>query len=57
MDGAPLALGPPIAALPDGLTVQGINSFRQNVAQGVLLVAAAVIQQRRDRERAIGLPA
>ncbi|GAA2782334.1 ABC transporter permease [Kitasatospora paracochleata] len=46
-----------LGALQNGLTVQGINSFWQNVAQGLLLVAAVVIQQRRNRERAIGLPA
>ncbi|MFC9396449.1 ABC transporter permease [Streptomyces sp. NPDC057027] len=46
-----------LGALQNGLTVQGINSFWQNVAQGTLLVAAVVIQQRRNRERAVGLPA
>ncbi len=45
-----------LGALQNGLTVQGINAFWQNVAQGALLVAAVVIQQRRNRERAIGLP-
>ena len=43
--------------LQNGLTVQGINSFWQNVAQGSLLVVAVVIQQRRSGERAVGLPA
>ncbi|MCX5126773.1 ABC transporter permease [Streptomyces sp. NBC_00347] len=46
-----------LGALQNGLTVQGINAFWQNVAQGALLVAAVVIQQRRARERAVGLPA
>ncbi|MFF0293733.1 ABC transporter permease [Kitasatospora sp. NPDC004614] len=46
-----------LGALENGLTVQGINSFWQNVAQGALLVVAVVIQQRRTRERAVGLPA
>ncbi|MEV4558226.1 ABC transporter permease [Kitasatospora sp. NPDC049285] len=46
-----------LGALENGLTVQGINSFWQNVAQGALLVIAVVIQQRRTKERAIGLPA
>ncbi|MFJ4189313.1 ABC transporter permease [Kitasatospora sp. NPDC089509] len=46
-----------LGALQNGLTVEGINSFWQNVAQGTLLVAAVVAQQRRNRERAIGLPA
>ncbi|ROR46411.1 ABC transporter permease [Kitasatospora cineracea] len=46
-----------LGCLENGLTVQGINSFWQNVAQGALLVVAVVIQQRRSGERAIGLPA
>ncbi|GGQ54328.1 ABC transporter permease [Kitasatospora griseola] len=46
-----------LGALQNGLTVQGINAFWQNVAQGALLVAAVVIQQRRNGERAVGLPA
>ncbi|MFE5300788.1 ABC transporter permease [Streptomyces sp. NPDC056632] len=46
-----------LGALQNGLTVQGINTFWQNVAQGLLLVTAVVIQQRRNRDRAIGLPA
>ncbi|AUY52548.1 ABC transporter permease [Streptomyces sp. CB01881] len=46
-----------LGALQNGLTVQGINTFWQNVAQGTLLIAAVVIQQRQSRERAVGLPA
>ncbi|QKW17825.1 ABC transporter permease [Kitasatospora sp. NA04385] len=46
-----------LGCLENGLTVQGINAFWQNVAQGALLVAAVVIQQRRSGERAVGLPA
>ncbi|WP_431683618.1 ABC transporter permease [Kitasatospora sp. KL5] len=45
-----------LGCLENGLTVEGINSFWQNVAQGALLVVAVVIQQRRSGERAIGLP-
>ncbi|MFG2819573.1 ABC transporter permease [Kitasatospora sp. NPDC048365] len=46
-----------LGALENGLTVQGINSFWQNVAQGALLVIAVAVQQRRTGERPIGLPA
>ncbi|WP_370364559.1 ABC transporter permease [Catenulispora sp. GP43] len=46
-----------LGALQNGLTVQGINAFWQNIAQGGLLVVAVVLQQRRSRERAVGLPA
>ncbi|MCG6499310.1 ABC transporter permease [Kitasatospora sp. A2-31] len=45
-----------LGALDNGLTVQGINSFWQNVAQGTLLVVAVVVQQRRSGDRAVGLP-
>ncbi|HZB33194.1 MAG TPA: ABC transporter permease [Streptosporangiaceae bacterium] len=45
-----------LGALDNGLTVQGVNSFWQNVAQGTLLVCAVVIQQRRSGERPVGLP-
>ncbi|MCX4791128.1 MULTISPECIES: ABC transporter permease [unclassified Streptomyces] len=45
-----------LGCLENGLTVEGINSFWQNVAQGALLVVAVVIQQRRSGERAVGLP-
>ncbi|MEW2167331.1 ABC transporter permease [Streptomyces sp. NPDC007084] len=45
-----------LGCLENGLTVQGINSFWQNVAQGALLVIAVIIQQRRSGERPVGLP-
>lgn len=45
-----------LGCLENGLTVEGINTFWQNVAQGALLVIAVVIQQRRSGERAVGLP-
>ncbi|MFG2712125.1 ABC transporter permease [Streptomyces goshikiensis] len=45
-----------LGALENGLTVEGINTFWQNVAQGALLVVAVVVQQRRGGERAVGLP-
>ncbi|MEC3952966.1 ABC transporter permease [Nocardia sp. CDC153] len=45
-----------LGALDNGLNVVGVNTFWQNVAQGALLVAAVVIQQRRSGERAVGLP-
>jgi len=45
-----------LGALDNGLNVIGVNTFWQNVAQGALLVAAVVIQQRRSGERAVGLP-
>ncbi|MFE6844879.1 ABC transporter permease [Streptomyces sp. NPDC057686] len=45
-----------LGALDNGLTVQGVNPFWQNVAQGALLVVAVVIQKRRAGERAVGLP-
>ncbi|MFG2630709.1 ABC transporter permease [Streptomyces sp. NPDC048473] len=45
-----------LGCLENGLTVQGINTFWQNVAQGALLVVAVVIQQRRSGERPVGLP-
>ncbi|WP_406422911.1 ABC transporter permease [Streptomyces sp. NBC_00873] len=45
-----------LGCLENGLTVEGINAFWQNVAQGTLLVVAVVIQQRRSGERAVGLP-
>lgn len=45
-----------LGALQRGLSIQGINPFWQNVATGVLLVTAVVIQQRRSHDRALGLP-
>jgi ribose transport system permease protein len=46
-----------LGVLTNGLTVLGVNSFWQDVAQGALLVAAVIIQQRRRGARAVGLPA
>ncbi|GAA4498664.1 ABC transporter permease [Actinoallomurus oryzae] len=45
-----------LGALNNGLNVVGVNTFWQNVAQGALLVVAVIIQQRRNGERAVGLP-
>jgi ribose transport system permease protein len=45
-----------LGVLTNGLTVLGVNSFWQDVAQGALLIAAVVIQQRRHGARAVGLP-
>jgi ribose transport system permease protein len=45
-----------LGVLTNGLTVVGVNSFWQDVAQGSLLIAAVVIQQRRGGVRAVGLP-
>jgi ribose transport system permease protein len=45
-----------IGALENGLTVVGVNTFWQNVAQGALLIVAVIVQQQRRRERRIGLP-
>ncbi|MFE6865833.1 ABC transporter permease [Kitasatospora sp. NPDC057692] len=45
-----------LGALENGLTVEGINSFWQNVAQGSLLVVAVVVQQSRTGDRPVGLP-
>jgi ribose transport system permease protein len=38
------------------MNVLGINTFWQNVAQGALLLIAVIAQQRRRRDRAIGIP-
>jgi ribose transport system permease protein len=45
-----------LGVLQNGLTILNVNSFWQDIAQGVLLVAAVVIQQRRKGLRAYGLP-
>jgi ribose transport system permease protein len=42
--------------LTNGMTLLGVNTFWQNVAQGALLVIAVVIQQLRSGERRIGIP-
>ena len=45
-----------LGVLTNGLTVLGVSPFWQNVAKGLLLVVAVVIQQRRSGERPVGLP-
>lgn len=45
-----------LGVLTNGMTLLGVNSFWQNVAQGALLVIAVVIQQLRSGERRIGIP-
>lgn len=45
-----------LGVLENGLTILNVNSFWQDIAQGFLLVAAVIIQQRRRGVRAIGLP-
>lgn len=42
--------------LENGMNVLNINTFWQNVAQGTLLVIAVIAQQRRRKDRAIGIP-
>lgn len=42
--------------LENGMNVLNINTFWQNVAQGTLLLIAVIAQQRRRKERAIGIP-
>jgi ribose transport system permease protein len=42
--------------LENGMNVLNINTFWQNVAQGSLLLIAVIAQQRRRKERAIGIP-
>lgn len=46
-----------LGVLTNGLTILGINSFWQDIAQGALLIIAVMIQQKRVRQRAVGLPA
>lgn len=45
-----------LGVLENGLTILGVNSFWQDIAQGVLLIVAVVIQQRRGGARAFGIP-
>ena len=45
-----------LGVLTNGMTLLDVNTFWQNIAQGVLLVAAVIIQQLRSGERRIGLP-
>lgn len=45
-----------LGVLVNGMTMLGFNPFWQNVAQGVLLVAAVVVQQLSSGERRVGLP-
>lgn len=45
-----------LGILTNGMTLLGVNPFWQNVAKGVLLVVAVVIQQLRSGERRVGLP-
>jgi ribose transport system permease protein len=45
-----------LGVLTNGMTLLGVNSFWQNVAQGALLVIAVIIQQLRSGERRIGIP-
>ena len=45
-----------LGVLINGMTLLGVNTFWQNVAQGTLLVLAVVIQQLRSGERRIGIP-
>jgi L-arabinose transport system permease protein len=42
--------------LENGMNVLNVNTFWQNVAQGTLLLIAVIAQQRRRKERAIGIP-
>lgn len=45
-----------LGILLNGMTLLGVNPFWQNLAQGVLLVVAVVVQQSRSGERRVGLP-
>lgn len=45
-----------LGILLNGMTLLGVSTFWQNVAQGVLLWGAVIIQQVRSGERRVGLP-
>jgi ribose transport system permease protein len=45
-----------LGVLQNGLTILGVNSFWQDIAQGTLLIVAVIIQQRRGGVRAYGIP-
>ena len=45
-----------LGVLDNGMSLLGINPFWQNIARGVLLVVAVVLQQLRSGERRVGLP-
>jgi ribose transport system permease protein len=45
-----------LGVLQNGLTILNVNSFWQDIAQGALLIAAVIVQQRRRGLRAFGLP-
>jgi ribose transport system permease protein len=45
-----------LGVLENGLIILNVNSFWQDIAQGLLLVIAVVIQQRRAGGRSVGLP-
>jgi ribose transport system permease protein len=46
-----------LGVLDNGMSGLSINPFWQNVAHGVILVAAVILQQLRSGERRVGLPA
>jgi ribose transport system permease protein len=45
-----------LGVLENGLIILNVNSFWQDIAQGLLLVIAVVIQQSRGGGRSVGLP-
>ena len=45
-----------VGALNVGLTSVNVSIFWQNIAQGLMLIAAVIIQKARSGERRIGLP-
>jgi ribose transport system permease protein len=45
-----------LGVLDNGMSGLGINPFWQNIAHGMLLVIAVVLQQLRSGERRVGLP-